>query len=189
MGKINNITIYSKGLFCSKLEEVEYYVKNWSDLLKENQENDERLIEEKYQGEDWAAHDGLIHEFYNSFYAQLLISLYSALEYDLLRILRKLKNNLTLKFNSKYFSCCLSSIGIQEEDIEKYQEKKELNLYCNAYKHNAGRYTEDLCECNIKNCNEGEEIDYTKLDAKMYYESIHNYLCNLYQILKEKNIF
>ncbi len=164
MNKLYINKLWIKELFNSSLEDISQYIQEWNDILT-NKLNKDKLRIEQYNGNEYGdAYTNLI-TYYNPLYASLLISIYSALEYDLSRLL-SLQN-----FNFKCFKCKLKSYKIDVEKLKYWHDINTLRSYCNAYKHNNGK---------LKNINCNDIIEYISIDILECYYRAYQFLDDIY---------
>ena len=167
----------------------------WLSIRQEFEEKLESCMDEDYYS--------LLQDSYNHLCASILITIYSKLETELFLIQNRLmkKTNIgkssQVSYNYKCLDCCLKQRGIINNEIKNYNVVNILRLYCNAYKHNNGEYSNELLK-QLKNpniqslfystntgVNENNKIDYTDINVKYIYDKVCVYYKELLDSIKQ----
>lgn len=163
----------------SQLEHLRQFIPEWSEILDRKKGSDLKEID-CCKDEEYGECYVFLAEKYNHLYAHFLITIYSALEYDL-RCLAHLD-----MYSFKKFCTFLRKSNIKFKKIKNKNEIDLLRLYCNAYKHNNGFYTAELIK-KQKTQKIGDEIQYSNLNILEQYYLAYEFLWDLYAKLGIKN--
>lgn len=168
-------SIWLKYREITELEHIHQFIKEWSKTLDKRKNEDLKQIE-NYKNEDYGDSYVFIAYEYNHLYAHFLLTIYSALEYDL-KCLSQLDDY-------KYENFCkfLDDKKIKINSLKNVNQVNLLRLYCNAYKHNNGLYTDELIEIQT-GYKLNDEIQYFDFNILEQYYLAYEFLCNLYQEL------
>lgn len=160
----------------SQMADIYQFVSEWSQILENKKEHDFQQIAH-YDDEQSSIADYFLTQEYNHLYAHFLVTIYSALEYDLC-YLTGLKD-----YDYKKFLNFLKDHNIKGNELKNINAVNLLRLYCNAYKHNGGFYTDEIIsyEKDKKKC---DEIQYLDLNIMEQYNFSYEFLFDLYGKLK-----
>ena len=159
----------------TQTEEIQHFIFEWSEILETKKNEDLEKIK-IYKYDNYFDNYLFLIGEYNHLYAHFLITIYSALEYDL-RCLSNMDD-----YNYENFICFLQKSSVKIKKIKKIDAVNLLRLYCNAYKHNNGFYTEDLIKIK-KEKTLKDEIHYYELNIIEQYYSAYEFLFDLYKNL------
>lgn len=113
----------------SQMEDIHQFISVRSKLLENKKEHDFQQI--AYRDDEQSfVDDYFLAQEYNHLYAHFLVTIYSALEYDLC-YLTGLKD-----YDYKKFLNFLKDHNIKGNELKNINAVNLLRLYCNAYKHN-----------------------------------------------------
>ncbi len=160
----------------SQMEDIYKFVSEWNLLLKNKKEYDFQQIS-YYKNVQSYVDEYFLTKEYNHLYAHFLLTIYSALEYDLCRLMG------SKDYNYKNFSVFLKEKHVNAKQIRNIKDVNLLRLYCNAYKHNGGLYTNKIIKIK-KDKNIGDEIQYSDLNITEQYDISYEFLFDLYGKLK-----
>lgn len=156
----------------SQLEHLHQFISEWSEILDRKKSDDLKQID-CYKDDEYGDCYVFIAEKYNHLYAHFLVTIYSTLEYDL-RCLARLDN-----YDYDEFRAFLKKKNINITQLKNFNMMNLIRLYCNAYKHNNGLYTDDLIRVQVgRKLN--DEIQYLDLNILEQYYFAYEFLWDLY---------